>query len=288
MELRILRYFLMVVQEQNISRASERLHISQPTVSRQLKDLEDELGITLFERGSRTIQLTEEGQYLADQARQILALTDKTLDNIHKEKDISGSVYIGSAESKMIITVAQSIHHLREIHPNILVNMISTDAINIKQKLENGVYDFGIVMEPFDKTDYDFVKLLGESSWGVLTLNSSPLAKKEYITLSDLEHLNLIISQQNGVRNLHQIFGLENENIHVAATYNLLYNASLMVSAGVGDALTLDGIINTNQSDLTFIPLKPRVTAGSTLIRLKGQRLSKAAQAIWDQVKSDI
>lgn len=288
MELRVLRYFLMVVQEKNISKASERLHVSQPTVSRQLKELEDELGTTLFERGNRTIQLTTDGEYFANQARQILSLTDKTLANIHQAKDISGSVFVGSAEARSMLTVAQAIGHLNQAHPHVQINLVSTDAANIHQQLSSGVFDFGVVMEPVDKTDYDFLRLPGESRWGLLVQNSSPLAQQATVSLADVAQTKLILPQQGGANRIHDLFGFTQADLTVTATYNLLYNASLLVSAGVGNALGLDGIINTNQSDLTFVPLAPRMSSGSSLVWLKGQRLSAAAQALLAQVRTEL
>ncbi|NLR10415.1 MULTISPECIES: LysR family transcriptional regulator [Lactobacillaceae] len=288
MELRVLRYFLMIVQEKNISKASARLHVSQPTVSRQLKELEEELGTTLFERGNRTIQLTTDGDYFANQARQILSLTDKTLANIHQEKDISGSVYVGSAEARSMLTVAQAIGHLNQQHPHVQINLVSMDAADIHQHLMSGVFDFGVVMEPIDKHDYDFIRLPGESRWGLLVKNSDPLAQQATVSLADVAQTRLILPQQGGNARIHDLFGFEQADLNVVATYNLLYNASLLVSAGVGSALGLDGIINTNQSDLTFVPLSPRISSGSSLVWLKGQRLSAAAQELLAQIQREL
>lgn len=288
MELRVLRYFLMIVQEKNISKASARLHVSQPTVSRQLKELEEELGTTLFERGNRTIQLTTDGEYFANQARQILSLTDKTLANIHQEKDISGPVYVGSAEARSMLTVAQAIGHLNQRYPHVQINLVSMDAADIHQHLTSGVFDFGVVMEPIDKHDYDFIRLPGESRWGLLVKNTDPLARQTTVSLADVAQTRLIVPQQGGTARIHDLFGFEQADLNVVATYNLLYNASLLVSAGVGNALGLDGIINTNQSDLTFVPLSPRISSGSSFVWLKGQRLSVAAQALLAQLQDEL
>ncbi|WP_125764329.1 LysR family transcriptional regulator [Levilactobacillus mulengensis] len=288
MELRVLRYFLMVVQEKNISKASDRLHVSQPTVSRQLKELEAELGTVLFERGNRTIQLTADGDYFANQAKQILSLTDKTMANIHQEQDVSGSVFVGSAEARSMLTVAQAIGHLNQVHPHVQINLVSTDASEIHQQLSSGVFDFGVVMEPTDKADYDFLRLPGESRWGLLVQSRSPLAQQNTVSLEDVARTKLILPQQGGSRRIHALFGLEWDDLEVTATYNLLYNASLLVSAGVGSALGLDGIINTNQSDLAFVPIEPRTSSGSSLVWLKGQRLSTAAQALLEQIRAEL
>lgn len=289
MELRVLRYFLAVVDEKNISRAAQQLHVSQPTISRQIKDLEEELGIILFERGSRSIQLTNSGEYFAAQARQILSLTDKTLENIHENQDISGSVWIGSAEAKNFLTIAQAIRELQDTYPHIQINVTSTNADDVRARLKSGVFDFGVIMEPAEKSDFDFMHLPGESRWGLLVPNTSPLAQRDHLKLDDLIGEKLIISQQKGMTDvLNDWFGESNRDIHVVATYNLLYNASLMVSAGVGYALCIDGIINTNQSELTFIPLVPTLTTGSSIVWLKGHRLSTAAKTLLNQISAEL
>lgn len=289
MELRVLRYFQAVVQEKNISRAAQLLHVSQPTVSRQLKDLEEELGITLFERGSRTIQLTTSGEYFASQVNQILSLTDKTLKNIHEEQDIHGTIVIGSAEARSFLNVAQSLTTLRQRYPHIQADIISTNADEIRSNLKSGNYDFGIVMEPQDKTDYDFIRLPGESRWGLLVPNSSSLAQKDRLALQDLKNTPLIVSRQKGMLEaLGEWLGGSATDLNIVATYNLLYNASLLVSAGMGYALCLDGIINTNQSELSFVPFEPRLTSGVSLVWHKGQRLSLAATTFLQQLKNDI
>ncbi|VDG19604.1 LysR family transcriptional regulator [Lactiplantibacillus mudanjiangensis] len=289
MELRVLRYFQAVVQERNISRAALRLHVSQPTISRQLHDLETELGIVLFERGSRNIQLTDSGDYFANQVNQILALTDKTLANIHEEQDISGNIVIGSAEACSFLTIAQTINELQKHYPHIQTDIISTNADQIRTNIKSGYYDFGIVMEPGDKTGYDFMRLPGESRWGLLVTNHSPLATKDHVDLTDLAHEKLIISSQHGMTELlNDWLGGSATKMNVVATYNLLYNASLMVAAGVGSALCIDGIVNTNQSDLTFVPFAPRLTASTSLVWHHGQRHSAAAEAFLKQLSADI
>lgn len=289
MELRVLRYFQAVVRERNISRAAEQLHVSQPAVSRQLKGLEEELGVTLFERGSRNIELTSSGEYFAAQVDQILSLTDKTLRNIYEDQDIVGSIVIGASETRSFINVSQSINALRKTYPRIQTNIISTNADEIRSNLKTGFYDFGVVMEPSDKSDYDFINLPGESRWGLLVPNSSDLAKKDHLSLSDLEGADIIISRQKGMLDLLKgWYGESEKKFNVVATYNLLYNASLLVSAGVGYALCLDGIINTNQSDLTFVPLEPRHTSGASLVWQKGIRLSVAADAFLKQITEDL
>lgn len=280
MELRVLRYFLMVVNERNISRAAEQLHVSQPTISRQLKDLEDELGVSLFERGSRQIELTQAGEYFANQARQIVLLADKTVANINQTQALTGSILIGSAEAPMMTTIAKAISQLGQTAPKVRVVIYSTNADDVGQRLKAGIFDFGVVMEPTEKNEQDFIRLPGTTAWGVLVRQDSPLAAKHALKVSDLVNQRLIVSQQHGsIPLLDDWIGTSDVHLNEVATYNLLYNASIMVEAGVGIALCLDGIINTAQSDLRFIPLTPRLEAKASLVWPKHVSLSPAATA---------
>ena len=287
MELRVLRYFLMVVDERNISRAAEKLHVSQPTISRQIHDLENELGVTLFERGSIAIELTSAGDYFVNQARQIVALADKTVTNVQRTQEISGSVMIGSAEAPMMTTIASAINRLRETAPNVRTNIYSTDAHDVHTRMQAGLFDFGVVMEPTDKSDYDFINLPGTTSWGALVRQDSALGKHVTIAANDLQNQRIIVPQQHGsVDILTDWLGSSNHQLNVVATYNLLYNASIMVSAGVGIALCLDGIINTDNTDLRFIPLTPRLEGHASLIWSKAGQLSPAANAFLEALQS--
>lgn len=280
MELRVLRYFLMVVNERNISRAAERLHVSQPTISRQLKDLEDELGVTLFERGSRSIELTAAGEYFANQARQIVVLADKTMANVNQTQEVTGEIMIGSAEAPMMVTIGQAISQLGQTAPKVQVGIYSTDANEVKQRLHAGVFDFGVVMEPTNKDDSDFLNLPGTTAWGVLVREDSPLAQTAAVTAAELANQRIIMSQQHGsISYLTDWLGTSELQLNVVATYNLLYNAAIMVEAGVGIALCLDGIINTADSTLRFVPLTPRLEAKASLIWPKNTPQSPAAGA---------
>lgn len=283
MELRVLRYFLTIVAERNISRAAVRLHVSQPTISRQVSELEDELGVTLFDRGSREIALTTAGEYFANQARQIVALADKTIANVQRTHDVSGSVMIGCAEAPMLACVAAAIKHLQAIAPQVLVNLYSTDASDVHTRMRAGFFDFGVVMEPTDKRDYHFINLPGTTNWGVLVKKDSPLAQLKQVTVDELQNQRVIMTQQPGsVDLLNDWLGASDNQLQVVATYNLLYNVALMVKAGVGIALCLDGIINTAQTDLQFVPLAPQLVGHASLIWPNDAQLSPAARALLD------
>ncbi|MFT8411115.1 MAG: LysR family transcriptional regulator [Schleiferilactobacillus perolens] len=286
MELRVLRYFVTVVAERNISKAAVRLHVSQPTVSRQLQDLEEELGVQLLKRGSRAIELTPAGEYLVHQARQMLALADKTRENIHQSQEISGRVLIGAAEAPMMRTVARAIHHLNQIAPKVQVQLISTDANDVHERMQAGVFDFGVVMEPTDKAGYQFTQLPGTTRWGVLVPRQSDLGQKQLIHPADLQGQRLIVSQQYGAAALIKDWlGTSAIQYTVAATYNLLYNASLLATAEVGSVVCLDGIINTAGTDLIFVPFDPSLTVHASLIWPGDMPLSPAATAFLQAIR---
>ncbi|BDR57053.1 LysR family transcriptional regulator [Xylocopilactobacillus apis] len=289
MEIRVLQYFLAVVEEKNISRASQKLHVSQPNVSRQLRELEEELGITLFDRGGRQIELTESGEYLANQARQILSLVNKTEDNLQNPGELTGTLTIGSGESQTIMSIIEVIKSMRSLYPRIKVNLVSNNADEVQKNLLTGLFDFGVVMEPNDKQKFEFISLPGDVEWGLLVRNDSPLAKKKHLNPPDFNNLELIISQQRGVETLLKDWlGTSQAHYKIIATYNLLYNASLLVAAGMGAALAFNGIINTRGSNLKFIPLNPRQTAQSSLIWSRSTTLSNVGKVFLKQVKESL
>jgi len=289
MELRVLRYFLAVVEERNISRAAEKLHVSQPTISRQIKELEEEVGITLLNRDNRTITLTAPGEYFANQARQIMKLADKTIANVQQTAAISGNIMIGSAEVPMMRTIADTIKALHHKWPHVQANIYSTDVNEVHEQLNNGVFDFGVVMEPSDKHDYNFINLPGTTRWGIMSRVDQPLAKHSVIIAEDLVNQSLITSQGAHESDiLNNWMGNNASTAHIIATYNLLYNASIMVSAGVGSALCLEGIVNTTDTDLTFVPLEPVLQAHSSLIWSKHMPLSAAANAFLSLLQTQI
>lgn len=283
MELRVLRYFVAVAQEGNISHAAESMRVSQPTISRQLKELEDELGVKLFERGSRTVTLTQAGEYLLTQAHQMLAISDKTTANIQQTKQISGSIIIGSAEVPMIDSLANAIRGLSEIAPEVTVNVYSTDADDVHERMNSGVFDFGVVMEPTIKNDYRFLRLPGTTPWGLLMKSDCALAQRQVITPKDVDRQRIMVSQQHSSANLlNSWLGSSDIEINIVATYNLLYNASRLTLAGVGPCLCIDGIVNTEGSGLTFVPLSPGLEAHASLVWSKSNQLSPAANAFLD------
>lgn len=280
MEIRVLRYFLAVVQEGTISGAANFLHLTQPTLSKQLMELENELGITLFERGNRKISLTEEGIYLANQAKEILALVDKTASNIGKEEIVTGDIYIGGGESEAMRLLAKCCSILMNRYPDVHVHLYSGNADELAEKLDNGLLDFGVVIDPTDKQKYDFIQLPNLDSWGVLMPSTSPLALKKAIEPKDLKSLPLLISRQSSVSNeLINWSGMSLTEFTIVGTYNLLFNASLFVSEGAGYALCLDKLIYTDEtSSLCFRPLLPELTSKLSIVWKKNKIQSNAAK----------
>jgi len=290
-EIRVLRYFIAVANEESISAAAKQLHLSQPTLSRQLKDLEMELGTDLFIRGNRKISLTEEGKYLLKKAKEIVDLADKTEANLKDSKEmVSGEVYIGAGETEAMHLIAKTLKVLIKDYPNIRFHLYSGNADDIKSKLDSGLLDFGVVIEPTDKQKYEYAQLPAKDTWGVLMCKDSPLSDKQVISPVDLINKPLFISRQATVSNeLTGWFGQSIDNLNIVATYNLLYNAALMVEEGIGYALCIDKIINTSgNSKLCFKPLQPKLEANLNIIWKKNQVFSNAAHTFINQLRNSM
>ena len=290
MEIRVLKYFLAVTQEKNMNKAAQLLHISQPTISRQLKALEDELGTQLFIRGNREITLTEDGKYLVDKAKQIITLSDQAELNIGNEpSSISGRVIIGCNETPSVKYLAEATKKINNDYPNILIDFVSTNADTIKKSLDNGIFDFGIILSPTDNKNYSFLNLPGNQEWGLFIPKNDDLAKKESINKNDLLASDLIISRQPEFTNtLNKWIGSNQEKLKVTALYDLLYNALLFVESGVGYALGVGRTINTIGTDLVFRPLYPHLKSSSSLIWLKNVNMSSAAKIVLKQMYDEV
>ena len=291
MELRVLQYFLAVAREQSIVRAAQSLHLSQPTLSTQIKAMEEELGKQLLIRGtkgSRKISLTEEGMILRKRAEEILNLVQKTEREITlSDPVVVGDVYIGTGETDAIRLIARAARSLYETHPGIQYHISSGNAEFVLEQLEKGLIDFGIIFDSVDQSKYNAIKIPYNDIWGVLMRRDSPLAAKESITPKDLWDKPLIISRQgNSAGAFTSWIGKEISELEIVATYNLLFNASLMVEEGLGYAVGFDKIINTSgNSKLCFRPLSPRREAEMNLIWKKYQIFSKASEKFLMKLK---
>lgn len=291
MELRVLQYFLAVAREQNISSAAESLHLSQPTLSTQLKALEEELGKQLLIRGtkgSRKVLLTEEGMLLRKRAEEILELVRMTEREISlSDEVIAGDVYIGTGESDMIRIFARAAKRIQEKYPDIHFHILSGNSAFVKEHLDRGLIDFGVVYSPVDTTVYSSIKVPIRDTWGVLMRKDSPLAQKDVIQPQDLWDKPLILSaQKTDAWPMSSWFGQDITRLNIVATYNLVFNASLLVEVGLGYAVCFDKLINVSgDSKLCFRPLSPKMEAEASIIWKRYQLLSKAAQKFMDCLK---
>lgn len=286
MELRVLQYFLAVAREQSISGAAEILHLSQPTLSRQIKNMEKELGKQLLIRGNRRITLTEEGMILCKRAEEIMELVKKTESEITlSDESIAGDIYIGAGESNSVGYIAKVANALRREYPLVHFHIESGDAQTVYEQLDKGLIDFGLLFGNIDLTKYNSISLPTKDTWGVLMPKDSELAKRDVITPNDLIKEPLIVSRQGITRGeLQNWFKLPEEKLNVVATYNLLYNASLLVEEGVGYALCLDKIINTSNCNLCFKPLYPKLEVSMSIVWKKHQVFSKASNKFLDLI----
>lgn len=284
MELRVLQYFLAVAREQSILRAAESLHLSQPTLSTQIKNMEEELGKQLLIRGtkgSRKITLTEEGMLLKKRAEEILELVRKTESEITlSDSIIMGDIYIGTGETDAIRLLAKAAKELQNTYPGIHYHISSGNAEFVVEQLDKGLIDFGIIFGQVDQTRYNSLKMPTKDIWGVLMRRDSALAQKETIAPEDLWDKPLIIShQRNQGKELSAWMKRDISKLNVVATYNLLFNASLLVDEGLGYAIGFDKIINiTENSSLCFRPLWPNIEIEMSLVWKKYQIFTKAAE----------
>lgn len=291
MDLRVLQYFLAVAREQNISAAAQSLHLSQPTLSTQLKHLEAELGKPLLIRGSkgsRKVTLTEEGMLLRKRAEEILSLVRKTENEIAQaEETIAGEVFIGTGETQTIRLFAKAAHQLKKRCPLIRYHITSGNSVYVLEQLDKGLIDFGLVYGPVDPAQYQALKIPIRDVWGVLMRRDSPLAQKEAVCAEDLWDKPLILSIQRGDDGpLYSWLRKDREQLNIVATYNLLFNASLLTSEGLGYTICFDRLIQVEGNDnLCFRPLSPRLECEASIVWKRYQVLSRAAEAFLRQLQ---
>lgn len=288
MELRVLQYFLAVTREQNILRAAESLNLSQPTLSRQIRDMEEELGKQLFIRGSRTITLTEEGMILRKRAEEIMELVKKAEDEIAlAEVPIAGDITVGAGETDGLRVLVKAVQSLREQYPQVHFHVVSGDKYSVIENLDQGLIDFGVVFGDFDKSKYEYVGVPCPERFGVLMRRDDPLAGKEAIDPEDLQGKPLIVSRQAGSDgSFPEMLGIPQEQVNIVGTYNLLYNGSLMVEEGVGYAICFDHIINTSgDTDLCFRLLSRQIEAPMFVIWKKYQVFTKVVEAFLGKLR---
>lgn len=280
MEIRVLRYFLAVVREEGINRAAEVLHITQPTLSRQLSQLEDEVGVKLFHRGTKKITLTNEGILLRRRAEEILALVDRTEQElVEQDEFVEGRIVIGGGELAAMQELPEVIESFREKYPLVTFDIFTGNADMVKEQMEKGLIDIGVLLEPIDMEKFDFIRLKGKEQWAVLMRPDDPLAEKESISAKDLENAPLILPRRTNVQNeLVNWLGDSFQESQVLFTSNLSTNGALMVQKGLAYSLVIEGSVPFWDKDkITFRPLSPKLTANSVLAWKKQQPFSLAA-----------
>lgn len=287
MELRVLNYFLMVSQEENITKAAQLLHVTQPTLSRQLMQLEDELGVKLFERSNHSIVLTSDGLLLKRRAQEIVSLAEKTKRELTTEKELSGEIEIGSGEFKSFSLLADVIAAFSEKHPGVRFHLNSGNADTIKERLENGGLDIGLLADPVDLSRYEFTRLPQKETWGIIAHNDFAIAKRPFVTPKDLIGLPLILPHRRMVREeIQNWFGDLYGDVNVFATYDLLYNAAIMAQKKMGIILTIE--LESRFDEVKFVPFAPKMEFGSVLVWKKNQIQSAAMEAFIDFSKKCI
>ena len=286
MELRVLKYFLAVAREENITKAAALLHLTQPTLSRQLMQLEEELRVQLFRRSRYHIELTEDGMLLRRRAQELVDLAEKTTREFTmRETELMGEIAIGAGETRSMSFLSRAMVSFRERYHKVTFRIFSATADDVKERLDTGLLDMGLLTEPVDVGRYAFCRMKERDRWGVLVRLDSPLAGLDSVTPDDLEQVPLIISGRERVqRELANWFGDRWERLQIAASFNLILNAANMVRYGVGTALSFD--LNFSFDDLRFIPLSPTMDTGTVLVWKKDLVLTPVVEAFHQHIKN--
>ncbi|MCD8366641.1 MAG: LysR family transcriptional regulator [Clostridiales bacterium] len=288
MEIRVLRYFLTVAREGGISRASERLHITQPTLSRQLAALEDEVGVKLFERGARKITLTEEGMLLRRRAEEILSLVDRTQKElVSQENLIEGKIVIGCGELSAVSLLPDMIAAFHETYPLVTYDIFTANADVVKDQMEKGIVDIGVLLEPIDIERFDFLRLEHRERWVALMKPDDPLAAKAAVSPEDFKGKPLILPARATVRNeVSNWFGSAFSEAQVLFTSNLATNGALMVQAGLGYSILTEGaMLFWDEKKIVSRPLCPEIYSDSVFAWKRSQPLSAAVERFVEQMK---
>ncbi len=288
MEIRTLRYFLEIAREENMSRAAKRLHVSQPTLSRAMKELEEELGQQLFTRSSYSIHLTDEGMLLRRRTEDLIEMADKIKDEFSTLGDtVKGDVHIGCAESCLVKYLARAVKRLSAQYPLIRYNIVSGDTEQVSEKLMNGLYDFAFIVEPPDLSKYNYIEVPENDLWGVIMPRDHPLAEKENINAEDLLPYTIFTSRQSVAADLPRWGSNITDKLKLLATFNLSNNAAVFVREGLGLALTFEHLVDTSvESGIIFRPLYPRLETKMYLIWKKYNIFTPAAEALLKELRN--
>ncbi|MBU5626113.1 LysR family transcriptional regulator [Oscillibacter sp. MSJ-2] len=280
MDLRLLEYFLAVARAGNITKAAEQLHVTQPTISRQLMDLEEVMGTPLLCRGKRQVTLTDAGVLFQQRAEEIVTLMEKTQQDLADQNDlVGGTVAVGCVESSASRMLPEVLKNFAAQHPRVQYQLYSADGDDIREKLDRGELDFGILLEPIEAAKYDYLRLPYWETWGLLMRSDDPLAEKAAMTVEDILPLPLILPRREIVQdNIAGWFGVERSQLHIFAGHNLINNGALLVEAGLGYAFCVGGCFAIRQTEgLKFVPLTPERTTGHVLAWKKNRVFHPAA-----------
>ena len=287
-ETRLLHYFLAVAREENITKAAQSLFVTQSTLSKQMMDLENQLGKQLFIRGKRKITLTEEGLFLRSRAREILELMENTENALHQDQQaLSGNVSIGCGETVAMDIIAGLLEAFHKQYPDVVLHTYSGDADAILERIDKGLADMGLLLGPIRQEKYEYLQLRQKDVYGLLMPKDCPLASQSSINIDQLKTLPIILPDQTfcGHQDLDW-FGTDQSVFHVVATYNLIYNATYLVEHGIGYALSLDRLVNTNGRNLTFRPISPELSLDLYIVTKKYQSFSPAAKIFYEQLQA--
>lgn len=287
MELRVLRYFLTLAREENISKAAEALYITQPTLSRQLAELEKELGAQLFIRGKRGITLTEEGMLLRRRAEEMAELEDKVQREFRERGEIlSGNIAIGAAETNAAAILPDAIAKFRNKYPGVTFDMQTDTAEHVKERIDRGLLDIGLLVEPGDIEKYEFIRLGIGDRCGVLMSADSPLAQKEYVTADDLAGLPVVANRRAEVQSFYRnALGEAYNKLNVVATFNLINNAALFALKNLGYVITLEGTVRHYENPrLCFRPFRPEIQQSTFIIWKKYQPTTRAVRKFIEEI----
>ena len=296
MELRVLKYFLTVAREGSITGAANSLHLTQPTLSRQIQELEKELNQKLLIRGKYKVTLTPEGMILRKRAQEIIDMVEKTEAEFQSISDtVSGDIYIGCGETDSMKYIAEIIKDIQKNYPDIKFHIYSGNAEDVTEKLDKGLLDFGLLIQPIDLSKYDNITMPEKDVWGIIIRKDDSLASKKTIKIDDLIGKPLLASRQMSEKysadsGFLDWFGDKFGELKISATYNLVYNAAIMVKAGIGIAVTLDKLVDTTSlnSELCFRPLEPKLESGLDIVWKKYQVFSPAAKIFLEKLQTKL
>lgn len=288
-ETRLLNYFLAIAREENITAAAKILHVTQPTLSKQMMELEEQLGCRLFRRGKKHITLTDEGQYFRRRAQEILSLLSSTEEALQSsEQFIKGDIVLGCGETNKMESISKIFKRMHLLYPEIRFHLFSANTEAILEKMDQGLIDIGLLLDPPDKENYSYIDIGQADCFGLLMSKNHPLAERDRITMEDLKKIPLILPSQTFSRYEKKVLPIEDSELNIIARYNLIYNAAYLAEQDIGCALTLSGLIQTEGRNLTFRLLTPEICRPWKLAIRKYQPQSPAVKVFLQMLQQEI